>query len=690
MRENRSMHKKFVRMAAAVTLVASSLCLYAQVYSPEITKAGQVDTSNMKSLVQGIYRQANAHTDREKAEAIWRFYLTDGRFVKPGMFYHLAGWAYEEPVGQVLDPIKLLNSYGFGLCYQDGPLLAATYDAGGFKHSRVWFLTGHTVAEVFYDGAYHMFDSDELGYNPIGNGPLKQRDVASVYQLEHDGNIITKNVTGPTTSNPKTVDYPWYPADVRAGDMAELAELYTTTNDNYLYAYRRYPQGHSLDFVLRPGERMVRYFHPTPAGLFYLPYQFDGKQSEVLPDLAQFHISIPNGPRSEKDKRMWATGKIEYRPTDISTGVSARKRHDTTYTFSMPSPYVIIDANFSMQVSLPNVKDKLLAETSVDGGHTWTESASLAGPFNGPWNIHPAPLPGAQGHRNAVSGTYGYLVRFSEHGTSKQPSAISNLLLTTIFQLNPRTLPALTPGQNELHYRAGKDRRTELPIRAERLDQSAAKIHNAYYKDQGGQGFVINHGSKPGEVIFQVDAKKNGDLSGFDAGGRFLDLRGGIAPNKFTAEVRKVTPWPSNAAGPGTASLAWSTSSEGPWTTLWTYNPKLTWLDQQPIKQVLRWPEVDRSVRNLPQGTHRVYVRYQFQGLAIDHFRLASVRPENPSASQHLVVTHIWEENGMQREFHKDIQHANGAQQYEITIPEQAKVSNVALILECPSGVDGK
>ena len=88
---------------------------------------------------------------------------------------------------------------------------------------------------------------------------------------------------------------------------------------------------------------------------------------------------------------------------------------------------------------------------------------------------------------------------------------------------------------------------------------------------------------------------------------------------------------------------------------MWTYDPKVTWLDGQPIKQVLRWPEVDRSVRNLPAGTEHVYVRYQFDGLAIDHFRLASIRPENPSATQHLKITQIWEENGNQHEFHKDI-----------------------------------
>ena len=221
------------------------------------------------------------------------------------------------------------------------------------------------------------------------------------------------------------------------------------------------------------------------------------------------------------------------------------------------------------------------------------------------------------------------------------------------------------------------------PVRSSHLNEYASKIENASYVAQDGQGYWVNDGDHAGEVIFEVGPDDR-DLTGFDVGGRFLDLTDGIAPNKFTAEIRHVTPWPANRKGPGSASIAWSTSSEGPWKTLWTYDPKLTWLDGQPVKQVLRWPEVDRSVRDLPAGTEHIYVRYQFDGLAIDHFRLASIRPENPSATQHLKITQIWEENGAQREFHKDIPNANVAQAYQISIPEKADVTNVAFILDCP------
>jgi hypothetical protein len=36
----------------------------------------------------------------EKGRGYLAFFLTDGRFVKPGFWYHIAGWAYEEPSGE--------------------------------------------------------------------------------------------------------------------------------------------------------------------------------------------------------------------------------------------------------------------------------------------------------------------------------------------------------------------------------------------------------------------------------------------------------------------------------------------------------------------------------------------------------------------------------------------------------------
>jgi len=134
-------------MRTFILALVLSLSTAAQVYSPKVLRRGQPDSSDLRKLAAGIYAQAGARTPRERAEAVWRFFLTDGRFVKPGFWYHIAGWAYEEPAGEVLDPLKLLNSYGFGLCYHIAPLLEAVWKAGGFEDARVWFRALRKLGE---------------------------------------------------------------------------------------------------------------------------------------------------------------------------------------------------------------------------------------------------------------------------------------------------------------------------------------------------------------------------------------------------------------------------------------------------------------------------------------------------------------------------------------------------------------
>ena len=119
----------------------------------------------------------------------------------------------------------------------------------GFADARVWFLTGHTVAEVFYDGAYHYFDSDMMGYNPIGSGPLKAaaRRIGACRSNRTDSII-----TGQALGSQRQVDsskggYPWYPADVRANAIPDLAALFTTKRDNWVYPFTRYAEGHTMD-----------------------------------------------------------------------------------------------------------------------------------------------------------------------------------------------------------------------------------------------------------------------------------------------------------------------------------------------------------------------------------------------------------------------------------------------------------
>ncbi|MCW5979034.1 MAG: hypothetical protein KIT09_13215 [Bryobacteraceae bacterium] len=654
------------------------LCLPAgaQIYSPAVLRKGQIDARTLRSLAESIYANAGAVSPRQKAEAIWRFFLTDGRFVKPGFWYHIAGWAYEEPQGEVLDPLKLLNSYGFGLCYHIAPLLEAVFEAGGFPDARVWFLTGHTVAEVFYDGAYHHYDSDMMGYTTAAKGDFRALPVASVAEIERDGNILLGKLKSPREADSSLVDYPWYPADLREEAIGGLAELFTTTSDNWLFPEKRYAEGHSMDFVLRPGEKLIRYFEPEGGRLYYLPYKsFEGKWEEFPQEIAQYKIRTEDGPRSQKDARRWATGHIEYRPPLPPSGLPASERT----VFDVRSPYAIVDGEISLDAKLARPDDSIVVETSTDGGRTWDAAGALRGPADGSWKTSPLVKARSEhGVHTAVSGKYGYLVGVSFRGSGA--ALLRGLEISTRFQLNPRTLPALDSGANEIVYHPGAPRpRWTIPVALDRVGEFAARALHSRYVSEDGQGFLTSAGGKQAEYIFELSAPDGSALAGFDAGGRFLDIRDGLAPDKLTAEVRR-TAYRAPRGAPK-ASLAWSDALDGEYRPLWEYSDKPAWRDGNPIGRLLRWPEVDRQVRSLPPGLTRAYVRYRLEGMALDDIRLAVLGAGRPHRGR-LEITHEWRQGDRRRSHTERIPDAAAEHRY-IVDAGSGGIENLSVTLAC-------
>ena len=690
------------RNILAVLLLAASLPFIAaaQVYSPKVLVKGQPDATNLTELARGIYAQAGARTPRERAEAIWRFFNTDGRFVKPGFWYHIAGWAYEEPMGEVLDPLKLLNSYGFGLCYQIAPLLEAVFKAGGFEDARVWFLTGHTVTEVFYDGAYHHYDSDMMGYTTVGKGPVKELPVASVHQLEQDGGIIMSKLRGPRDASRSLVDDPWYPADVREGAMGGLAELFTTAADNRLFPFQRYPGGHTMEFVLRPGERLVRWFEPHPDRLSYLPHKFTGRDWLEFPhEIPAYNILTEDGPHSQKDGRRWATGLLEYHPPlwdrrayyprfapgfndgfrVPATGGIRPAPVPATAVFEVRSPYVMIDAAFDADVKLASAGESLAVETSTDDGRRWVPAGSLRGPHEGRWKAEPGTVVRSEhGRRTAVTGGYQYLVRFTLNGAGAE---LRDVMLATRIQVNPRALPALAAGANQLVYTAGpRQVRRAIAIEREQAAEIAERLTDARYVSENGQGYWVAAKEGPAELVFRL-AGPDGAVAAFDAGGHFLDLSGGLAPDKYTAEVRKIAA--QHTGSPRHASIAWSLSPKGPFQTVWEYDPVLKWKDGDPIDRTLCWPEVDRSITAVPSGTRAIWVRYRMQGMALDDIRLAVETAADAGASE-LEITHTWRENGAEKRHAQRIAAGAEATRYTVNTAAGAVIANEAVSLACP------
>jgi hypothetical protein len=606
-----------------------------------------------------------------------------------------------------LDTGKLLHSYGFGLCYQIAPLLEAVFEGAGLP-SRVWFLTGHTVTEVFYDGGWHYYDSDMLGYNPVTDNGFRNAPVASVRQLEKDPGIMLRKLKSATETKPGVVDNPWYPADLRENAIPGLAEVFSTAEDNWLYPYARFADFHSPSFVLRPGEKMVRYYQPREKSLYYQPFQTDGKQWASRPkDSGEYRIYTKNGPHSHTDKRLWGTGRLEYNPAmwesdsfypifgeGFNQNLKIGRKGDTggrlqaedaaapaSAVFEVTSPYVLINADFNFKAYVGGAEDSVRLETSIDGGRTWKEAGLISGRHSGEAHAAAAVLDRSAdgGVRTVVSGQYRYLLRLTLTGKSGlTPPSVSDLRINSTFQYNPRTLPALESGSNELIYNSNpNEARRETEVDPRQFDVAALRTSKVRFLPEDGQGFLVPDSGETGELFFDVTVPDGAPLTGIHAGGRFLDIRGGMAPDKYTAEVRKTT---YTANGPRAASLAFATSPEGPYQGLWSYSEAVDWRDGDKIDRLLRWPEVDRVIRSLPAGTRHVYLRYQVRNMGLDGIRFAALTAPKPARSK-LRIRHEWKEGGEVKDHTETV--SSTAHSYRVKTG-QAPIENVSLTLECP------
>ncbi len=104
------------------------------------------DYSDVDSLLHSV--TAAWETPAEKAWSLFYWVHQARRQTRPMVLHGLA----------LTDPIRQFNDYGYTMCSTVSGINCSLWEALGWR-AKYWDITNHTVAEVEYDGAWHMIDN---------------------------------------------------------------------------------------------------------------------------------------------------------------------------------------------------------------------------------------------------------------------------------------------------------------------------------------------------------------------------------------------------------------------------------------------------------------------------------------------------------------------------------------------------
>ena len=451
------------------------------------------DCSSLRSIVETVTR--GCATNDEKAIALYNFLNL--------ALYHRQ--YPSEPGG--ISALKLINSYGWGLCGGEHTVEAALWKTLGWKWRYIgWSEPGHTTVEAEYDGRWHYVDVFLRFYawmpDPTSSGG---RTIASQADIKATPDLITE---GFFFDPARKVCYPkdnrfevigekanWTaPAFLVCGD--DIPGIISGVNHSNNCGS---PEGwggitfndpaYSAEVHLAPGFSLTVLWDPIDGAHWY-----SGRKespSHTCGD-KDFRNCPAIGPILEPyrtaahDRRTFSSGRLEFAPdlsSDACLGSFAMSENVKVQGGALVPADASRPASVTMLLASPYVMSRArgradgadLVELSVDEGKTYAKID--LGNFD-----------------DAVGGKYAALVRIVFG------KALRDLSVETIVQVNSCILPYLSPGRNKVSvsvedpaqlrdgrlsvtyaYRLGRRIRSYEQLAEE--DKEIARAHNASWDD---------------------------------------------------------------------------------------------------------------------------------------------------------------------------------------------------------------
>ena len=625
------------------------------IVTPWVEVSGGTDFRSIPALLASP--RFAGKTGQELAVAIWEFMVDPEEGI-----YHFWTPLERGHNRKVTDPLKLLNVFGWCLCGTNANIMADLFRQVGLPDGRAVHINGHVVPEAFYDDAWHLLDADLRACHR--KHPPHQEQIASVAELVADPTLVTDQ------QNPSQ---PYYLPDRPAAKMADLYEC--EPHAAPLYA----EHAHTMDFVLRPGERLVRNTDNEGKWIWFADYddlskRYSGEWLDRGPwQRKAAHRSYGNGlwvyePQLTDDFLDFELGVSDndgLAPSDA--GLATTRAGECSCTFEFDSPYVftgkpargddeaadgcILEAGIRIEGKGSSARIEMLVGDDPSWVTVWEGTNRSSDQVR-------------LDLTSRVTNAYRFLLRFRFDGLEAGGCGLESLRVESAIMVAPASLGRLAEGANRLNVRFGDahglpTRRwiTQTDFRdGDRAAAGACRMENVRAATGEDAGIVPEDPDRDYEVVFRVDAPPHGQLQRIYALGAFRCKSPGDTAQTVAAWL--------------------SSSPDGPWERIF----------EAPVPDhEQRWHFSAEGEHALAAAGERAYVRFTGTAeMAHVKVRAAWLDERLGHVPAPLKITHLWQEaTGCYKGHAECIAQADEPHAYDLNCGEDPKLLTV--MLEVPS-----
>ena len=433
------------------------------VTNPRLVVNGRRNWSSVDSIFDSIFEEGMS--DAEKAMAIY-YHTAD-----PQVQTHDNNSRVGPELPKVRDnpsdgtfsslanPVQASNSYYSSGCSSAAANYVILARQAGFDARVVWLSPAdryrtHSVAEVFYDNAWHVFDPDSRTF-------FLERDnvtVASYESLHNDPGLYDRTHLGGFAS---------------FGLDKDFGAEYEKYEHGRIMPVEEWTQ--RMELTLRPGEKFIYRWEDdgkfrvgdNPRNKGFKPHQLANGKLIFEPYLDDT-IRGRDTTSETNVRSVFALGSDEVVLLPETAGSTASMIYQVT------SPYPIVGGLIGGEFERATERDRIQLSVSKDG-QDWTRvwSASETGTFEEYASIDRALRAGPS------EPIHDYFVKVEMRGESHTTNAaIRDLYIETDVQMLKSSLPSLSVGANDIVYSDDNDEPGQVRISYGWDESSATQLPN--------------------------------------------------------------------------------------------------------------------------------------------------------------------------------------------------------------------